>query len=163
MAHQGRLTVTLLALCTAATLTACGATAAGSTVVAATTTPAGAAAPVATTTAPAAPAATTAAAAAPVVAKTPADLPALAAKIGCNGYAQTSTPAPNADQWGTCTLTGKSVKLYLIPTEAGYQAFLASVKPYGVTEAWMVRCAPFVLAPDDQTQIPTIKAALGVS
>lgn len=155
VAHQRRLTVTLLALCTAATLTACGGTAAGSTV-AATTKPATAAV---VATASAAPASTTPAAAATA----PADLPALAAKIGCTGYTQSSTPAPNADQWGTCTLTGKPVKLYLIPTDAGYQAFLASVKAYGVTEAWMVRSAPFVVAPDDQTQIPAIKAALGVS
>lgn len=139
----------------AATLAACGgaATASGTvTSAAAATTPATTTASPVTTSPPAAPAT-----------KAPADLASLATKIGCTGYAQSATPAPNADQWGTCTLAGKAVKLYLIPTDAGYQAFLDSVKAYGVTAAWMVRTAPFVVAPDDQTQIPTIKAALGAS
>lgn len=157
MTNARRIVVTLLTISTVAVLAACGSSPSGSSA------PVGATTSTAAPTASNTPATTAAAPTTPAAAKVPADLPALAAKIGCTGYAQSSTPAPNADQWGACTLAGKSVKLYLIPTDASYEAFLASVQAYGVTEAWMVRSAPFVVAPDDQTQIPTIKAALGAS
>lgn len=88
------------------------------------------------------------------------ELQAAADRIGCSGYEQSAKPAPNVDQWGTCDLDGARIQLYYIPDTAAYDAFVEASSAFGVTEAWMARVGPIVAAPDDQTLVEDVRAAL---
>ncbi|MGV8972237.1 MAG: hypothetical protein ACOH10_07930 [Rhodoglobus sp.] len=96
----------------------------------------------------------------PTMTATADPIAAVVAKIGCLGWVQSPTPAPSADMWGTCTIAGSKVQVYKVTGDAGYAAFLATMKPYGVTEAWLARSGDVIVAPSDQTQMPAIRAAL---
>lgn len=113
-----------------------------------------------TTPAPDEPTSTSAPTTAAVVA--PADeLAAAADTLACTGWVQSPDAAPFVDRWGTCALGGSRVQLYLITSDDAYAGFLEAVSAWGVMEATLVRVGDVVAAPTDQTQIETIRAALG--
>jgi len=100
--------------------------------------------------------------AAPAPAADPADELAVAAEqIGCTGWAQSADAAPYVDRWGDCDLDGSRVQLYLITSDANYAAFMDLNSTWGVTEAAVIRVGDVVACPNDQTQIPAVRVALG--
>lgn len=97
--------------------------------------------------------------AAPVALDAPT-IEAVADTLGCVDYEQSSEAAPFVDEWGTCQLDGSPVKLYLIPDDDQYEQFVDAAAAYGAQESWLVRDGDVVVAPDDQTQLDQIRAAV---
>lgn len=72
-----------------------------------------------------------------------------------------TTAAPGAISWGKGNLDGSAVKVYEFADDAGYQAFLASVAGFGISEAQLVHTGLFAIAPDNQDQLELIRTAVG--
>ncbi|MGG7466204.1 hypothetical protein [Plantibacter sp. YIM 135347] len=81
---------------------------------------------------------------------------------GCTGYERASEVAPYAAEWGKCTFAGGNVRAYRFATPEDYAAFLDSVSGFGIVEGQLAVAGAFVFAPDDQTQLDAIRAALHV-
>lgn len=83
-----------------------------------------------------------------------------AAKLGITDFARSKEPAPLAIAWGQGTLNGTVVKIYQFADEASWTMFLESIAGYGVTAANMVKVGLIAIAPNDQTQLEAIRAAV---
>ena len=105
----------------------------------------------------------TSAAATPAAATADADaaLESIAKRAGVEGFTRSTSAAPGAIAWGQGTIAGSPVKVYEFADDAGYQAFVASVAGFGITEASLVRTGNFAIAPNDSTQLDAIRAAVG--
>lgn len=106
---------------------------------------------------------TSAPAAPPAPAQTEPDaaLESIAKRAGVEGFTRSTSAAPGAIAWGQGTIAGSPVKVYEFADDAGYQAFVASVAGFGITEASLVRSGNFAIAPNDSTQLDAIRAAVG--
>lgn len=108
-----------------------------------------------------APATPTASTPAPAPTDADAALESIAKRAGVEGFTRSTSAAPGAIAWGQGTIAGSPVKVYEFADDAGYQAFVASVAGFGITEASLVRTGNFAIAPNDSTQLDAIRAAVG--
>lgn len=85
----------------------------------------------------------------------------IAATAGLSDFARSTSAAPGAIAWGQGTLDGNVVKVYEFADDAGYQAFIASVAGFGITEDQLVHVGNFAFAPNDSAQLEQLRAAVG--
>lgn len=89
-----------------------------------------------------------------------AALESIAKRAGVEGFTRSTSAAPGTIAWGQGTIAGSPVKVYEFADDAGYQAFVASVAGFGITETSLVRAGNFAIAPNDSTQLDAIRAAV---
>lgn len=81
--------------------------------------------------------------------------------LGITDYKRDSDATPFTAEWGEATYQGKKVKIYRFDSDTEYRGFLKYISAYGASASWLVKDGLIAVSPDDQTQLPAIKKALG--
>jgi hypothetical protein len=92
------------------------------------------------------------------------DLPSLATLIGCQDYRDdTANGMVLTKEYGTCRLAHGDAQLYRLASPASVSTFWVLSKSMGgMSPQYAAESGPFVVAPADSSDLPAVKAAMGL-